>query len=159
MLSNKKLFWGLGTFGLLFITGAAYKLKKLSNNLQIVIKPSVGMSLKGLKLKIEATLKNPTGGSMLVKTPFIVFQNAGKTFASSDSVDQDYKIPKYGQKQLDPITIEVPFLTMASEFPDMLKEYQQSGKITATIITRTTIDGAIPYSNTQSVVLLNKGGN
>lgn len=158
-MNNKELFWGLATFGLCLLLGGAYKLKKISDALEVVINPAVSLDTKGLKLTIAVTLKNPTGGSMLVKSPFIVFQNGGKTFASSEVANENYKIPKYGQQQLDPITIEVPYLTIATEFPELLKEYRQTGKMTATIITKTTIDDTLPYSKTQNIVLLNKGSH
>ncbi|HSZ71416.1 MAG TPA: hypothetical protein VK750_01990 [Cytophagaceae bacterium] len=136
---------GIGTTYLL-------KLKRLSEQLEIVTKVNIHkVGLAGLQLRVDVMMKNPTGGSMKVKFPFVKMLYKDTVFATSEVKDQDYVIPKFGEQQLDPIYVSLPFMQMATTTPDMLKEYQKSGKFPIVVKTITTINNNLPYTKMDTI--------
>jgi len=159
MIKGKHILIGAGIAAL--ISGGAYllNLSRLSRELQVVIKASLyKLSLSGAVIRINVTLKNPTSGKMTVKHPFVKIQYKGTTLASSDIKDTDYDLLKYSQKDLEPIDINLSFLTLATSAPALLKAYRTEGTLPITIVTVTTIDNRIPYTKTETITLGSKQG-
>ena len=159
MIKGKHILIGAGIAAL--ISGGAYllNLSRLSRELQVVIKASLyKLSLSGAVIRINVTLKNPTSGKMTVKHPFVKIQYKGTTLASSDIKDTDYDLLKYSQKELEPIDINLSFLTLATNAPALLKAYRTEGTLPITIVTVTTIDNRIPYTKTETITLGSKQG-
>jgi hypothetical protein len=109
--------------------------------------------LSGLVLRVDVTLKNPTGGSVMVKQPFVKMIYGNSTFATSQVQDKDYEIPKFGEVKMEPVFINLNFLTLATSVPGMLKEYRTSGKFNITVNTITTINNNIPYNKLDTIAI------
>ncbi|PZR24653.1 MAG: hypothetical protein DI538_28050 [Azospira oryzae] len=52
-------------------------------------------------------MKNPSGGSITMKQPFVKMIYVDKTIASSQVKDVNIKIPKYSEVNLEPIRINL----------------------------------------------------
>lgn len=151
MSKGKYLLWGAA--GLVVVLGGRYlyKLSRLSNELEVVTK----VTMQGLNLRVDVTLKNPTEGSISVKHPFVKMMYNGDTFASSDVKDVDYVLPRFGQKKLDPIIIKLSFLTLATSFPAMAKQYRTQGTMTIDVSIVTTINNKIPFNKNEKMTIGN----
>ncbi|HXA01893.1 MAG TPA: hypothetical protein VNW99_07895 [Cytophagaceae bacterium] len=154
MSKGKYLLLGAGIVGLAAGGTYLYNLSRLSSELEIVIKAVIyKVTLSGLVVRVMVTLKNPTGGSLKVKYPFVKMLYKGNTFASSEVKDLDYELVKFGEKQLDPIDIKLSFITLASNVPALLKEYRASGSAVIDVETVTTLNDRIGYNKTQKIIL------
>ena len=79
------------------------KLNRLQGNLEIVTRPKIHkVNLMGVVIRVEVTLKNPTGGAIKVKYPFVKLQYKGKTIGTSEAKNRDYQVPKFGEVSLEP---------------------------------------------------------
>ncbi len=129
MLSNKHILLGAGTVAAIY--GATYllKLNRLSAELETVTKISIHkVSLKGIDIKINVTLKNPSGGSIKVKHPFVKLIYADRTIATSQIKDVNIAIPKYSEVNLEPVMVNLGFLNLAMNVPGLLKEYNRQAQ-------------------------------
>lgn len=130
------------------------RLNRLSNELESETKVSIyAISLDGLELSIDVKLKNPSGGSIRVKHPFVKLIYHGKTAASSQVKNVNITIPKFSEVNLEPIRIKLGFLTLATTIPALVKEYRETGMINLEAYTITTINDSFPYSKTDSITL------
>ena len=153
-MKGKHILVGLGIAGA--VGGIAYllSLKRLSDELEIVTGASISkVTLTGLVLKVNVTLKNPTGGSVMVKQPFVKMIYADKTIASSQVKDANIEIPKFSEVNLDPIKIKLGFLSLATTVPALVKEYRETGKLNVIVHTVTTINDSLPYTKTDNITL------
>lgn len=156
MTRNNKLALGLGAGAIALAIGVPYllKMKRLSEELETVTKVNIHkVTLSGLELRVDVTMKNPTGGSLKVKFPFVKMLYKGSVFATSEVKDLNYDIPKYGEKQIDPVFVSLPFMQMATNTPDMLKEYRKNGKLEIVVNTITTINNTLPYTKSDSLTV------
>lgn len=154
MLKSKPLLLGAGVAAAIW--GATYlsKLNRLSNELESTTKVNIfNVSLTGLELRINVTLKNPSGGTVVVKHPFVKLIYQDKTLASSQVKDVNITVSKFSEVNLDPIMIDISFLTLATTVPALFKEYRQTGKMAITVKTVTTINDSIPYTKTDTITL------
>jgi len=154
MVSTKHILFGAGAVAALL--GASYllKLNRLSNELETVTKVSIyKISLDGIELRIDVTLKNPSGGSVKVKQPFVKMIYGTTTVASSQIMDVNITIPKFSEVNLEPVMIHIGFLNLATTVPGLLKEYRSTGKLTITVKTITTINDSLPYTKTDTITL------
>ena len=154
MVSTKHILFGAGAVAALL--GASYllKLNRLSNELETVTKVSIyKISLDGIELRIDVTLKNPSGGSVKVKQPFVKMIYGTTTVASSQIKDVNITIPKFSEVNLEPVMIHIGFLNLATTVPGLLKEYRSTGKLTITVKTITTINDSLPYTKTVTITL------
>jgi len=160
MVKTKHIIIGAGITLFAFVGNYFLKLKRLSDKLEITTRVKVnkvGIS-KGVELRVDVIMKNPTEGEMTIKYPFVVMESQGTSLASSDAKDLDYKIPRYGQVQLDPILITVPFSVMGIKLSDVYTQFKETGKITwikrkVTVRTETTINGKIPYTKVEDFTI------
>lgn len=152
MIKGKHVIFGmLGTAG---IAGAAYlfNLSRLSAELEVENKAAIHkVTLSGLTIRIDVTLKNPTGGSINVKYPFVKLLYSDTTLGSSEVKDQNFDLAKFAEQILDPIYINLSFMSLASSVPALLKEYRSTGKFDLVIKIISTLNDTIPFSKTQNI--------
>ena len=146
-------------FGLLGVAGLAggtylFNIGRLSAELEVVSKSAIHkVTLSGLTIRIDVTLKNPTGGSINVKYPFIKLLHGDSTLGSSQVRDENFDLAKFSEQVLEPIYIDLPFMSLASTAPALLKEYRSSGKFELAIKIVTTLNNTVPFSKTQSITV------
>lgn len=154
MISTKHILIGAGAAAALYGASHLLKLNRLSNELESVTKASIyRVSLAGIELKIDVILKNPSGGSIKVKYPFVKLVYGENTIASSQVKDVNITIDKFNEVKLEPIMIFIGYLTMATKVPALLKEYRQTGKLNMVVKTITTINNSLPYTKTDIITL------
>lgn len=152
METNSKV--ALGVSAALLALGLPYilSLKRLSEELETVTKVNVhNLTLTGIRLRVDITLKNPTGATLKVKYPFVRMMYKDTVFASSESKDRDFEVPKFGELQIDPVYVDLSFITLGMQVPELLKEYRKSGKLALTVKTVTTINNKVPYIKTDNL--------
>jgi hypothetical protein len=88
-----------------------------------------------------------------VKYPFVKLLYGESTLGSSQVKDQDFEIPKFGEVAIEPVFIDLGFLSLASSAPSLLKEYRSTGRFTLTVKTVTTINERIPHTKTDSIAV------
>jgi hypothetical protein len=158
MMNGKYLLLGAGVVGLALGGTYLYNLNRLSGELEVVTKAMIyKVTLTGIVLRVDVTLKNPTGGNIKVKYPFVKMQYNGSTFASSQVKDTDYEIPKFGEVAIDPIYISLSFISLATTVPGLLKEYRANGSAVIEVKTTTTINGQLAYSKTDKIPIGKSG--
>jgi hypothetical protein len=154
MVKAKHILIGAGAAAALYGASYLFKLNRLSNELESVTKASIyKVSLAGIELKIEVTLKNPSGGSIKVKQPFVKMVYGNSTIASSQIKDVNIVIDKFSEVKLEPIMINIGFLSLATTVPALLKEYRETGKLNITVKTITTINDSLPYTKIDNITL------
>ncbi len=155
MIKTKNILIGGGiAFGLYEGVRYLMNMSRLNSELETSTSASVwSVSLDGIRLRVDILLKNPSGGSLKVKYPFIKMIYKDTTFASSDVKDIDFELGAYSQKQLDPIYLDLGWASLAMKAPDMVKEYRKDGQTTITIKTVTTLNRGIAYSRSDEIKL------
>jgi nucleoside permease NupC len=156
MVSSKWIWLGAG--GLALAIGVPYviNLNRLSVELETVTKISIyKVKLDGVELKIDVMLKNPTKGSIAIKYPFVKMMSEGKVFATSELRDQDITLKEFSQTVLSPIFVNLSWINLATTLPSLLKKMRSNEPVTIQAKTITTINGSIPYSKEESIVLGN----
>jgi hypothetical protein len=156
MISSKWIWFGAG--GLALAVGVPYlvNLNRLSVEIETVTKISIyKVKLDGVELKIEVTLKNPTKGSITIKFPFVKMMSEGKVFATSEVRDQDISLNAFSQVSVPPIFVNLSWMNLATTLPSILKKMRNNEPVSIQARTITTINGRIPYSKEDSVILKN----
>lgn len=154
MVKGKHILIGAGAVALAFGVPYLLKVKRLSEELTTVTKVSVyKVRLDGIELEVKVTAKNPTGGSIRIKHPFVKMMFAKNTFATSQVKSQEIEIGKFTEVTFPSIFIDLLFISLATTVPDMLKNFRSTGKINVSIETITTINGKVPYTKTEEVVI------
>jgi hypothetical protein len=136
--------------------GGSYllQLNRLSNELETETKASIHkVNLSGIELQINVKLKNPSGGSIQVKQPFVKLIYGGKTIASSAVKDTNLTLEKFSEVDLQPIRITLGFLSLATTVPALVKAYRETGKLNLIVNTITTINDRLPYTKTDTITL------
>jgi|GEM_PF-1607903 len=155
MIKISHVLLGAGAVAALYY-GSSHlmKLKRLSTELESETKVTIQkVSISGIELKIDVKLKNPSGGSLKVKHPFVRMIYGGKTIASSQVKDVNMAIPKFSEVNLEPIRISLGFLSLATTVPGLMKDYRETGKLKLTVTTVTTINDSLPYTKTDNITL------
>lgn len=153
-MKSKYILMGAGTLAALY--GASYllKLNRLSNELETVTKASIHkVSLQGIQLKIEVTLKNPSGGSIKVKQPFVKMIYNKETLISSQMENVNIEVTKFSEVAMKPIMLNIGFVTLATKVPALLKEYRDTGQLNLVVETITTINDKLPYKKVDNIIL------
>ncbi len=154
MTTNTKVALAAGAVALAVGVPYLLKLQRLSNELETVTKVKVHeVNLTGIKLRVDVTMKNPSGGKLRLKFPFVKMIYSGTTFATSEMKNVDIEIEKFSQKELEPVYVELPLLSLASTVPGMLTEYRKTGKMRITVRTVTTLNVSVPYSRTEQLTV------
>ena len=147
-----KIIWGGGAIAAGLGIAWYLRMNRLSSELETVTKVSIWkVELLGLQLRIDVLLKNPSGGSVTIKYPFVKMLSGTNVFASSEVKNEDFDIPAFSQKQLEPIYVTIGFLSLATSVPELLAEYRKNGKITITVQTITTLNNLIAYTKSEDM--------
>ncbi|MBI4929900.1 MAG: hypothetical protein HY841_03995 [Bacteroidetes bacterium] len=112
----KKILVGASIGGGL-IAGASYalRLRRTGKELETVTTVMVHkLDLKNVTLRVDSTLKNPTGTGLKIKYPFVklIYQDA--VIGTSQVVNRDIDVPPYGEARIGKIMIQVPLLGIFS---------------------------------------------
>lgn len=161
MSLTKKLIVG-GLVGAGAIAGYSYylKMKKTQAELEVVPEATIHeVNLNGITIRLDLLLKNPTKGSFSIKFPFVKLKYKDSLVGSSQVVNQDIKIPAFGQIKIEKILVNVPMISIFSVSSSILKAVQskEEVKITATLIT--TIDlgwTKLPFEESHEITLKKK---
>lgn len=155
MIRTSHLLIGAGAVVAAYFGGSyLLKLNRLSHELESETKVSIhNVGLAGIELSINVKLKNPSGGSIRVKHPFVKMVYGNKTVASSQVKDTNITVPKFSEVNLEPIRIQLGFLSLATTVPALMKEYRETGKLTLVVYTITTINDSLPYTKTDNITL------
>lgn len=155
MIKGSHLLIGVGTVAALAYGGSyLLKLNRLSNELESETRVSIHeVSMSGITLTINVKLKNPSGGSLKVKHPFVKMIYGGKTITSSQIKDVNITVGKFSEVALQPIRLTLSFLSLATTVPALIRDYRNTGKLELTVNTITTINDKLPYSKTDNITL------
>lgn len=155
MIKSRHVLIGAGAVAAIYFGGSyLLKLNRLSNELESETKVSIhNVNLSGIELTINVKLKNPSGGSIKVKHPFVKMIYADKTVASSQVKDANIEIPKFSEVNFEPIRIKLGFLSLATTVPALIKEYRETGKLNLVVHTITTINDSLPYTKIDNISL------
>jgi len=159
-LTNKIIAGTLIGGGLIAGYGYYLKMKKTQAELQVIPNASIDqVNWDGITIRLDLLLKNPTKGSFSIKFPFVKLTYKDSLIGSSQVVNQDIKIPAFGQAKIEKILVNVPMLSIFSVSTSVLKAIQskEEVKITATLIT--TIDlgwTKLPFEESHEVTLKKK---
>lgn len=155
MIKSRHVLIGAGAVAAIYFGGSyLLKLNRLSKELESETKVSIHtVNLSGIELTIKVKLKNPSGGSIKVKHPFVKMIYADKTVASSQVKDANIEIPKFSEVNLEPVRIKLGFLSLATTVPALIKEYRESGKLNLVVHTITTINDSLPYTKIDNITL------
>lgn len=161
MSLTKKIIVG-GLVGAGAIAGYSYylKMKKTQAELEVVPTATIQeMNLNGITIRLDLLLKNPTKGSFTIKFPFVKLSYKDSSVGSSQVVDQDIKLPAFGQVKIEKILVTVPMLSIFSVSSSILKAIQSKEEVKITATLMTTIDlgwTKLPFEETHEVTLKNK---
>lgn len=157
MKTETLLFGGAAAVGAVLLGRYAYNTYKLSHDLQTDTQVNVySVSLTGVTLQVDVTLKNPTAGTVNVKYPFIKLMYGSATLASSEPKDASYILPKFGQLKLPSIFIPVSFITLGLTAPALLLAYRQNQGIVLTMKTSTYVNSTLPVERTDNITIYSK---
>ena len=141
------------------IAGWTYvkNLKKAQAELEVVPKASIHqLSWDGLTIRLDVLLKNPTKGSFSIKFPFVKLLYKETVIGSSEAIDNEIKIPAFGQAMIDKVLVQIPMTNVFSTVFTLVKTLIGGDSVTLAIRTLTTINLGIiklPYENKQEVQL------
>jgi hypothetical protein len=140
------------------VTGAyLFKMSRTAANLETEIKTKIHkLDLSGITVRVDAKIKNPTEGSLKIKYPFVKLSYKGDTVGSSQVINQNITIPKFGEANIEAIMITIPLLGLLSTGADLLKSIKSSTgvKIGVTVITTIyTTFSSFPYEYNQEQVI------
>ena len=143
-----------------------HKMNRLSKELETVTRVNIfKVTLTGLQLQIDVTLKNPTGTGLKLKYPFVKLQfkdtdsngkEVMKTLAMSQVKNETISIPKFGEIQLPSIMVNLDFITLGMNAPAALSQWRSEGTIELAVKTITTIEPNIPYTKTDNMKIGNR---
>jgi hypothetical protein len=154
MIKARHILIGAGAAVAAYGVSYLLKLNRLSNELETITKASIhNVSLSGIELRINVTLKNPSGGSVKVKQPFVKLMYGDTVLASSQMQDTNIAIPKFSEVSTAPIMLNIGFVSLATAVPQLLKGYRETGKLALMVKTVTTINDSLPYSKMDNITL------
>jgi len=146
----------IGT-GVVLTGGYLFKMSRTSANLETEIKAIIHkFDLTGITIRVDAKIKNPTEGSLKIKYPFVKLSYKGGTVGSSQVVNQDITIPKFGEANIEAIMIKIPLMDLLSAGLDLLTSLKSGAGVKIGITIITTIYTAIssfPYEYTQEQIV------
>ncbi|MBI2968907.1 MAG: hypothetical protein HYY40_13990 [Bacteroidetes bacterium] len=114
------------------------------------------LDLKGLVIRVDVQLKNPTKTKLKIKFPFVKLIYKDVTVGSSQVVDRDIEIPAFSEAIAEKIMIEIPMRNIFSASAGMLKSLVNGESIKMNSKTTTTIDlgwKKIPYEKIEELIL------
>lgn len=158
MNTTDKILAG-SAIGIAAIATIAYvsRISRAQVQLQVIPNASIyKIGLDGMTIKVNALLKNPTGASFKLKYPFIELTHKNVLVGSSQVVNKDIRIPKYGQVLIKDMMVNIPVLSFFSVVYDMIKALMNKQPITFTVGVITTVDlgwSQVAYEHKQELVV------
>ncbi len=141
------------------VAGGLYfrNLKNAAKQLQVISSVNIySLSLTGLTLKIGLVIKNPSSIGFTIKYPFVRLMLGGDMIGSSQVVNQDIKIPAFGEVHVDRIMVDIPIMGLLSLLSSLITPLQSGQSVKITIVSVTAIKiwwMTIPYEEKQEVLL------
>lgn len=157
-MNLKKILIGTGIGGGL-IAGATYlfRLKRTSAELESIATVNVHkLDLKGLVLRVDVQLKNPTKTKLKIKFPFVKLIYKDTTIGSSQVLDKDIEIPSYGEAVAEKIMISIPLKGIFSLSAGLIKSLSTGESVKLNSKTISTIDlgwKKLPYEKMEELTL------
>lgn len=124
------------------VWGANYLLgkKKVGDKLDTVTTVNVhSLNFKGLTLRIDVILKNPTEGTLKIKQPYVKILFENKVIGTSQVSDKVIEIVKYGAKAIEPIYLTIPATGLLTLGDGLLKILTKKQEAKITTVTMTSI--------------------
>jgi len=170
MTSWKKIIIGTGiTAGIVGAVAYASRLIRTGKQLESVAKAMVhSFDEKGLTIRIDVQLKNPTGSKLKIKFPFVKVvqvkteKENGKekikidVIDTSKVIDKDITIPTHGEANVNGIMINVPISQIISLGSGLLSVLTKKKSVPITVKTITTVDlgwKKIPYEKSDNMTI------
>jgi hypothetical protein len=145
---------GVGIYaGIKYMLG----LQKMQQEIEII--PSVNiqkLDLKGLVIRIDVQMKNPTQGTINLQFPYVKLQYKGTVIGSSSAINKYIKIPSYGEAKIEEILITVPLLNIFSLGVALYKALQNKETVKLDVRVLTVIQtpiNKIPYESSTEVLI------
>ncbi len=133
------------------------KMRRASAQLEVIPNANIhSLSWTGLKIRVDAILKNPTAASFKVKFPYIKVSHKDTPLGSSQTIDKDISIPAYGQVVINDMMVEISTLSFFSIAYDIIKALNNNEPVALTVEIITTIDlgwSKIPYDEKKEIIL------
>jgi len=151
--------WGWFILGAGVVGGAVYlsRLNKFSQNLESVLAARIHkIGLNGITVAVNAQLKNPTKTGIKMKFPFVKIMYNGNTLATSQTVNQDIEVPRFGEALVEDIMITLNYSSLLLNAMEVYKSLQEKKPIIvqAKIMTYIyTLAGLQPYERTENITL------
>jgi hypothetical protein len=143
--------------GVVLTGGYLFKMSRASSNIETETTAKIHkLDLSGITIRVDAKIKNPTEGSLKIKYPFVKLSYKGDTIGSSQSIDQDITIPKFGEANIDAIMINIPLTGIFSLAMDLLKALKSGTGVKIGVKIMTTIYtplSSFPYEFEQEQIL------
>lgn len=139
--------------------GIAYvmKLKRTGAELEAIPTAMIHrLGVKGLILRIDVLMKNPTGGTLKIKFPFLKMIYKGSTIGSSQVIDKDITLPAFGEAQISKIMISIPVTNILSVAGALIRALLQKQRVNVDVKTITTIDlgwKKFPFEKTDTITI------
>jgi hypothetical protein len=154
MIKSRYVLYGAGALATLYGVSYFLRLNRFSQELETVTRASIRkITLQGIELQVDVTLKNPSGGSLRVKQPFVKMLYNDNTLVSSQMQNVNIEVPRFSEVKMEPIRLNIGFMTLATKVPALLKEYRDKGQISLVVKTITTINDKLPYTKTDNIIL------
>lgn len=138
----------IGT-GVVLTGGYLFRMNRTTANLEVEVNSQLlSLKISGLTVRINAKIKNPTDGTLKIKYPFLKLIYKGETLGSSQAIDKDIIIPKFGEVNIEGVIINIPLTGIFSIAMDLLKSLKTSegGKVSVKVITTIyTTFSTLPY--------------
>lgn len=146
----------IGT-GVVLTGGYLFRMSRTSANLEIEVNSQLlSLKISGLTVRINAKIKNPTDGTLKIKYPFLKLIYKGQTLGSSQVIDKDITIPKFGEVNIDGIIINIPLTGIFSIAMDLLNALKTNEGVKVSVKVITTIYttfSTLPYETEIEQVL------
>lgn len=132
-------------------------LKRAKDQMEVVPSAKVQeLSVKGLTVRVDVKIKNPSKGSFSIRYPFLKLLHKGTTIGSSQALPRQIKIPANGEVMIEGIMVSIPALNIFSVGYSLVKSLlqKQPSELTIQVISAVSI-GPIesPYENKITVTI------
>lgn len=151
--------WAKIGIGAAAATGIGYlmKMSRTSAELETVSSAMVHkVDFSGITVRVDTILKNPTKGSFSIKYPFVKLIYKNSTIGSSQAIDKDILVPKYGEARVEQMMIKIPVFSLLSVGTDLFKAISEGKGVKVGVKTISTIDlgfKSVPYEKTEEIIL------
>jgi hypothetical protein len=156
----KKIVIGTGiTAGLVAIGYKLFRTKKTGQQLEVISSAMIHkVDTKGISIRINAVLKNPGNGKLVIKQPFMKLEYKGSLLGSSQVSNQDIEIPAFSQQTLEPIYFNIPMKGIFSIAFGLIQSITRKEEVKVTVKAMTSIflglGRWLPYETVQEVTLV-----